>query len=425
MRILLLTQLFNPEPNHLKGITFATELHKLGHEVEVLANFPNYPGGRLYAGYRQSAWHREMMGPIPVTRVPVYPSHDRSAIRRVLSYGSFALSSGTVGAALVRGADVVHVYQGPPTLAFPAMVLKWLRGMPFVYDIQDLWPESVSASGMMDNAQLLKVVEAWCQLAYDQASRIVVLSPGFKSTLIDRGVPAEKIDVVMNWCEEAHIQPGPLNEALRRELGLADRFVVLFAGGLGTVQGLDTVLDAAARLRDSAPRTVVAFMGSGVERDRLEARGAEMGLGNVRFLPRQPIEAVGEFLAAADALLIHLRDDPIFRVTIPQKTQAYLAAGRPIVIGVAGDAARLVTAAGAGIACAPGDAGGLAEAIAQLEALSPEARARMGEAGRAFYLRELSLAVGVRRFETIFSEVARSGRKNSGTRRRVNAPGAP
>ena len=399
MKILLLTQLFNPEPNHLKGLTFARGLVARGHEVEVLACYPNYPGGKIYPGYRQRLYQREVMEGIPVLRVPLYPSHDTSGMRRIACYGSFALSAATIGASLVQRADVVHVYQGPASLAFPAIVLKMLRHMPFIYDIQDLWPDSLQVSGMMQNKFVLGAVQRWCDMTYRQASRIVVLSPGFKTALIERGVPEDKIDIIYNWCEE-NKSLGESTAQLRDDLGFSGRFVVMYAGSFGTVQALDAVIDAAGLLAKSNPKILLAFMGDGVEKERLTAKAS--GCENVRFLPRQPAEAVGGYLDAADALLIHLQNQPLFHVTIPQKTQAYLAAGRPIIIGVKGDAADLVARAQAGVACEPENPASIAAAIVDVACRSDHERQAMGERGRDFYYRELSFQVGMEKFDAIF-----------------------
>lgn len=401
MKILLLNQLFYPEPNHLKGLTFARGLQERGHQVEVLTCFPNYPGGKIYEGYRQRLFQREIVEGIPVLRLPLFPSHDDSGMRRIACYTSFALAAATVGTAMVKRADVVHVYQGPASLAFPAFILKSLRGMPYVYDIQDLWPDSLSASGMMSNRLVLGAVTRWCNTAYRRASRIIVLSPGFKSELIARGVPEDKISVVYNWCEE---QPVVQNtDIIRQQTGLEGRFVVMYAGALGTVQALDTILDAATMLAKSNPQIMLVFMGDGVEKARLQQKA--QGSRNVTFLPRQPVSEAAEYLQMADALLIHLQNEPLFKITIPQKTQAYLAAGRPIIIGVEGDAAELVARAGAGVSCQPGNAASAAEAIRTIAAMSPAERQAMGERGREFYLRELSIQVGLEKVEQIFRNV--------------------
>lgn len=402
MKILILTQWFDPEPT-FKGFLFARELAARGHEVEVLTGFPNYPGGQVYPGYRIRRWVREQIDGISVLRVALYPSHNNSGFQRALNYISFALSAAVIGTALIRKPDVMYVYHPPITVGFAAAVIGFFRRTPFVYDVQDLWPDTVAASGMMSNTAALTLLGKMCHFVYGRARHITVLSQGFKEQLVDRGISSDKIDVIYNWCDETALKHDC--SSITR-LGAPDRFCILFAGTMGRAQGLDSVLRAAQICRTTVPAAEFLFMGGGIERQRLESTAKEMGLDNVRFLPRQPIHAMGGILAGADALLVHLKDDPLFRITIPSKTQAYLAAGKPILMGVGGDGADLVERAGSGIVCEPGNPQSIAEAVKELVDASDERLAEMGRAGKAFYDRELSVSVGVEKFDRIFKAAA-------------------
>jgi len=407
MRILIITQLFQPEPNHLKGLAFAKELARLGHEVEVLTGFPNYPDGRIYRGYRQRWRQRETIEGISIIRVPLFPDHSSSGFRRMLCYISLALSACIPGLFLVRRPDVVHVYQGPATLALPAIVLRLLRSVPYVLDVQDLWPESVTSSGMLSMPGLTFFLNKWCDLVHRLAAKIVVLSPGYKRMLTARGVEASKIDVVYNWCDESQMYT-PASEKKTGDLfGLADRFTIVYAGNLGRIQALDAVLEAASLLHQEHPDVLFVFVGDGIDTDRLKEIVSRKGLDNVRFIPRQPVTEIGVILEKADALLIHLRDDPLCRVGIPQKTQAYLAAGKPVIVAVKGDTADLVIEAKAGIPSEPEDPAGIAAAVNRLYELSSEERAQMGHNGLVYYKRHLAFAVGVKRMECLFKETVR------------------
>ena len=399
MRILMITQLFQPEPNHLKGLAFAKEMVKLGHEVEVLTGFPNYPGGKIYSGYRQCWRQRETIDGVSIIRVPLYPDHSGSGFRRILCYLSLALSACIPGLFLVRRPDVVHVYQGPATLALPALLLRLLRGVPFILDVQDLWPESVTSSGMLVMPGLTYILTKWCDLAHRFADKIVVLSPGYKGVLATHGVDISKIAVVYNWCDESQI---PVCKMSGDPFRLAGRFNVIYAGNLGRVQALDAVLDAASLLRDVHPDIMFVFVGDGIDSDRLKDTAASKYLDNVRFISRQPVAEIGAILEKANALLIHLRDDSLCRVGIPQKTQAYLSAGRPIIVAVKGNAADLVVEAQAGISCEPEQPASIAAAVKNLYALSVEERAHMGNNGRAYYDKHLALSVGVTQMESLF-----------------------
>ena len=402
MRILILSQWFDPEPT-FKGLLFARELVARGHQVEVLTGFPNYPGGKVYPGYRVRPWVREKLDGIDVLRVALYPSHDNSGFERVLNYASFALSAAVIGTALIRKPDVMYVYHPPITVGLASAVIGFLRRTPFIYDIQDLWPDTVAASGMMSNPTALGLLCNLCKFVYRRASHITTLSPGIKDTLALRGVPPGKMDVIYNWCDEDSVRGR--TELPTERLGGTDRFCVLFAGTMGHAQGLESVLLAAQICRTSVPAAEFLFIGGGVDRPRLERIAEEMQLDNVRFLPRQPMQAMGGILAGADALLVHLKDDPLFRITIPSKTQAYLAAGKPILMGVGGNAADLVNQSQSGVLCQPGDPRSIADAVKKMVDASPAELASMGRKGKAFYDRALSLSVGAGEFDRIFQMV--------------------
>lgn len=407
MRILMVTQWFNPEPM-LKGLMFLEKLKQRGHTIQVLTGFPNYPDGNIYPGYRQKLFHREEIDGISVIRTPLYASHDANPVRRIANYASFALSSATIGALSIDPPDILYVYNPPATVALPAIVIKKMRRVPFLLEIQDLWPDTLGATGMMNNRVVLKMVDRWCKWTYRHASGIVVLSPGFKEMLVSRGVPQEKIEVIYNWCDEEKriLEPAP-NPSLPEELGFNGRFNILYSGTMGKAQALTAVLKAAEILKDKIPEIRFVFVGTGIESEQLKNIAREKKLGNVVFFPRRPVEKIGEVLKIAEVLLVHLKDDPLFRITIPSKIQAYLAAGKPILAGVTGNAATLVTDARAGITCTPESPESIAEAAEKLFSMSASQRKEMGENGRKYYDRELSLDRGVDRYDAIFKRLAR------------------
>jgi lipopolysaccharide/colanic/teichoic acid biosynthesis glycosyltransferase len=396
MRILLLTQWFDPEPT-FKGLSFAQELIRLGHEVEVLTGFPNYPGGKIYAGYKIQLFKKETLGGVWVNRVALYPSHDTSALGRILNYVSFAFSCAILGPCLIKRPDVVYCYQPPATVALAALAFRFLRGVPFVLDIQDLWPDTLQATGMVNSPFLLRATGLWCRWINALADRVVVLSPGFKKRLEERGVPSHKIRVIYNWADDNHFAPNQAPPLV------TDKFSVVFAGTMGKAQALDSVLDSALLLKDKAPEIQIIFIGGGIEREALVRRANEMALTNVVFLERRPISAMSEILNAADVLLVHLKSDPLFEITIPSKIQAYLATGKPILVAVPGDASQLVERAGAGISCRPEDPAALAEAILSLSKTPKAKLIEMGNNGREFYKQNLSRSVGAEKFTEIFA----------------------
>ncbi|WP_229779679.1 glycosyltransferase family 4 protein [Shewanella gelidii] len=398
----MLTQWFDPEPT-FKGLLFAKALRDKGHQVEVVTGFPNYPGGNVYDGYKISIYQKDIVDGIVIHRCPLYPSHDSSALKRILNYITFALSSLFVGMVKARNIDVIYSYHPPLTTALSAMVLGFFKRVPFVVDIQDLWPDTLAATGMLSNKKVLTVVSKFCQLVYRQASKIVVLSPGFKSNLVQSGVPKSKVDVIYNWCDElALLNAEPSNGLLPNNGNLN----VLFAGNLGLAQDLPCIVTAAELIQKRNVNVNIVFLGDGVAKSSAQTLAEQKKLLNVTFLPRMPMYKVGGVLSQADGLLVNLRDDELFRITIPSRTQANLCIGKPIIMGVAGDAADLIHKARAGFVCNPNDPISLADNIEQLASMSAQERFVMGERGKEYYDKHLSLNIGVEKFIRIFKEVS-------------------
>ncbi|WP_312922312.1 glycosyltransferase family 4 protein [Stutzerimonas nitrititolerans] len=398
-RVLLLTQWFDPEPT-FKGLVFARELVRQGFEVEVLTGFPNYPGGKIYPGYKLKLLQREEIDGVRVTRVPLYPSHDQGAVGRVLNYVSFAAASLIYGLFGARRPDVIYAYHPPLTVGVCAALIRLFRRVPVVYDIQDMWPDTLRATGMFSNERALKLVSRVCDWVYRRVDQLVVLSPGFKHLLVGRGVAADKIAVIYNWCAEDSLSAprGDVPQVFRS----SGRFRILFAGNMGKAQALDAVLEAAELVQQQAPDLIFVFLGGGVEVKRLQELAASKILANVIFLPPVPMAEVGSYLSGADALLVHLKKDPLFTITIPSKTQAYMAVGKPILMAVDGNAADLVRDSGCGKVAESENPQAIAEAALALMRASTNERNVMAENGRRFYQQKLSLKVGAGRFGEIF-----------------------
>lgn len=405
-RIILLMQFYDPEPVY-KGQRFAEKLSDMGYGVEVVTGFPNYPGGKVYDGYKIRPLKREHANGIDITRLALYPSHDSNRIGRILNYLSFAFSAFLYLLFLARRSDLIYAYHPPLTVGIVAAAAQIVRRTPIVLDIHDLWPDTLPATGMLTNPRLLRLVDRACNWLYRRATRIIVQSDGFKQLLIQRGVPKDKLVTVIGWSDESAIlQPAddepagfPSDESLR----------VLFAGNIGRAQALDSVIEAAARLAESGHERAASFLflGSGLALDELKAQTQGAGLRNVTFLGRVPPSEVGGYFAAADCLLVHLRDDPLFAITIPSKTQAYLLAGKPILMAVKGEASRLIETASAGITARPQDPSSIAEACLELARMPEAQRDELGAAGRAFYLRELSMDAGLAKFNAVFQAALR------------------
>ncbi len=406
-RIIFLSQWFDPEPG-AKGLVFTRKLVSMGFKVEVITGFPNYPGGKLYPGYKLKLLQREVIDGVHITRVPLYPSHDQSAVRRVLNYASFAASALVYGLFMAKRADVIYAYHPPLTVGVAACLIRWVRGIPLVYDIQDMWPDTLRATGMLNNPRALALVGRVCDWVYKRVDQLVVLSPGFKRLLVQRGVPEGKIDVIYNWADESALM-SPVG-AVPAAFPAADRFRVVFAGNMGKAQALDAVLDAAAILQARGSRASLVMLGGGVEVSRLKTRVLEMKLGNVVFVPPVPMSEVGTVLAAADVLLVHLRKAPLFEITIPSKTQAYMAVGKPLLMAVNGDAADLVRQAQCGLTVESENPQALADAVCAVAAMPADELKTMGESASRFYQEALSLKVGAAKFAAVFERFSRKVR---------------
>jgi len=405
MRILILTQWYPPEPARLI-YELSQELHKSGHQVQVLTGFPNYPDGELYAGYRLRPWMREEIDGLEVVRTWLYPEHSRSGIKRLVNYLSFAISAALLGLFLARRPEVIFVYHPPLTIGLPAWILSRLWRVPFVYQIQDLWPDTLRATGMLNNEGVLRWIDRFARWVYKRAAAICVISPGFYANLSAKAVPQEKLHVISNWVDTDLYRPQVPDPAQAQTLGLAGKFNIMFAGNIGPAQGLETLVQAAALLRDLAAVQFV-LVGDGLATPDLKAAVAQQRLSNVRFLGRYPVEAMSNLYALADVLCIHLKDDPLFRITIPHKTFAYMASGKPILAAMAGDTADLITGAGAGIACPPEDPQALAEAVRRFYALSEAERRRMAARGLATVRTQYNRSILVDKIEAVLDSVVR------------------
>ncbi|WP_345637004.1 glycosyltransferase family 4 protein [Rugosimonospora acidiphila] len=405
MRVGILSQWYPPEPAFIPG-ELARELATRGHEVRVLTAFPSYPEGRVYAGYRQRWNDRTTTGSITVRRVPAYPSHDNSAARRVASYLSFAATSSLAGLRYLNGVDAIYVYHPPPTAYAAAGLLQLARRIPTVLHVQDMWPESVTASTMAPGGRagsaLHRALAASMRRLYRAASGIAVIAPSMAALLIERGADPGKVRTVLNWTDENLFRPVPATAAARRAIGHRDRCTVMFAGNLGPFQRVETAVRAAAAAGD---RMDLVILGSGTQEPALRQLARQLRATNVRFLGHRPAQEMASLYAAAEYQLLTLRDLPALRGTVPSKLQAALACGRPVIASAAGDVARLVESAGAGLTCAPENWQKLAETFLTAAATPPAQRAETGRRALALYQDRMSLRVGVDQIEDMLAKV--------------------
>lgn len=405
----MISQWYDPERGSAaQSGVIARSLMELGHRVEVVTGFPNYPTGEIYPGYRVRPYASENRQGIQVHRAALYPSHDANASRRSFNYLSFAVAAAAVAVRKLPFADVCLVYATPATAAIPAMVLRSTRKVPFVVHVHDLWPDSVLASGFLKNWQnvvLSRVLHVYCNAMYRRAAVVAVTSPGMTERLVERGVPRRRIEFIPNWADEDVFRPTPADEELRARLGFNADLTVMYAGNLGEYQDLHTVVEAANLLRD---RSDIEFtlVGEGVERESLERRVVQHGLRNVRFLGARSLSEMPQLLAFGDLQLVTLKQLEIFDTTLPSKLVATLASGRPVLGGLTGDAADLVRRSGAGEVVPPGSPEQLAEAIKRFSALSPQQREERGMAGRVYYVEHLGQASVAGRLSRLLDRAA-------------------
>jgi colanic acid biosynthesis glycosyl transferase WcaI len=402
MRILLLTQWYLPEPQEFLS-ELAVTLQDLGHTVTVLTGFPNWPAGKLYPGYRIRAWQKEMISGVNVIRVPLYPNHSCSALRRAVNFVSFMVSLLVLGIWLSPEVDVIHVIHPPITVGLPAWILSRLKGIPFTLEIQDMWPETLSATGMVKNKYVLDAIGHFAKWVYGRSAAIRVISPGFKKNLVAKGVSSDKVTIISNWVDTDFFKPIPYDGEWAHQLGIDGTFNVMFAGTIGLAQGLHTVLEAAELLQD-LPDVRFVLVGDGADLGRLRTMALERENHNVKFLGRHPGSQMPRFYALADALFLHLRSDPLFTITIPHKLFTYLASGRPILAAVDGDAADIVRDIDAGLVCPPEDPEALAEGVRRLHSLSESERSAMGNRGRLAAVEQYDRVYLVTQIEKMLSD---------------------
>lgn len=398
MKLLVVSQYFWPETFGINALVSA--LAGNGHAVTVLTGQPNYPEGRVFPGYAAWKASTERFGDVDVLRVPLAARGRKSALRLALNYASFIVSALLIGPLLLRrrSFDAVLVYAPSPLLqALPAIFIAWWKRAPLVVWVQDLWPESLAATGFVTNETALRCVGSMVRFLYRHTDLILVPSAAFVEPVAALGVPLARIAYFPN----AYVPDPPAGAAEGRDAqaggaqALAERmsreFSVVFAGNLGVAQSLETILHAAERLQESGAPVRFFLVGSGSRSDWLQEQLAQRRLGNVELPGRFPPQCMGTIYAAASALLVSLRDEPIFAMTVPSKVQGYLAAGRPVIASLNGEGARVVREAQAGFACPAGDGDALAAAVTALFHLDRDARRELGENARLYAERHFSL----------------------------------
>ena len=404
MNLVVATPHFAPDlaPTGAVVTRIVDELAQRGHRIEVITSLPWYRehrvepgyGGRLYR-YEDTPWGR-------ITRINPFPTQDKSALlRRGLSFVGFSAVAAWMGS---RGADVDAVLALSPPLTLPlaGIAIARQRKAPLVFNVQDIYPDVAVELGVLSHPRLIDIAHRLERFCYERADAVTVLGEDLQSNVAAKTSDPEKVRVIPNFVDTELIRPTDRENSYRREFGLENKIVVMYAGNVGLSQSLDLVLDAAAALAYDDD-LVFVINGQGAQRPRLEERAA--GLGNVRFIDTQPVERLPEVLAAADLHIVTLKRG-LARSSVPSKTYSILAAGRPLIASVdeGSEVARVVERAGAGVAVPPEDAEAFTKAIRSLID-APEELERMGNAGRAFVEDWASPAAVAHAYEELFVEL--------------------
>ena len=397
MKILYVSQYFPPEMGApaARASELAQHWAQAGHDVSVLTGFPNHPTGVVPAewqGRLHRLVHKEKIGGVDVFRTWLWPLPNRKAHERMRNYASFCVSAALRGLALPRP-DVIIASSPQLLVGLSGWWIAFARQIPLVFEVRDLWPESLTAVGVGDEDSLLhRALAAVAKFLYQRSDRIVVVTPAFKEHLVRRWrVPAEKIAIVENGVETDLFAPAAAaaNHALRRELGAEANFLVCYIGTMGMAHGLETLLDAAAQLQRQKSNAQFLLVGEGAEKERIKNRAQAFGLANVSFLDQQPREKIPAFISASDACLVLLKKTDIFKTVIPTKMLEFMSCARPVIVGVDGQARQIIEDAGAGLVIEPENSAALVGAIQQLSA-NRELGMTMGQKGREHIQQQFS-----------------------------------
>lgn len=367
MHVLFLTENFPPETNAAATRVYERACYwvEWGHKVTVVTCAPNFPTGKVFPSYKNRLYQTEIMNGIRVVRMKTFISPNKHVVRRILDFLSFMVS-GFFGGLIQQRPDVVVSTSPQFFTAVAAWGVSFFRRIPYVFELGDLWPGNVVDVGVMERNLPIVLLEKVELFLYRQSCAVVALTRGFKENLVSRGIPGDKIAVIINGVDLPRYAPIPRDKTLETEWGLKDCFVVGYIGTHGMSQGLSNVLDAAALLLDE-PNVRYIFVGAGATRDDLISEAARRNLSNVIFIPPQPKEDMPRIWSLCDVALVHLRNLPVFETVIPSKIFEAMGMGLPLaLVSPPGESKRILDETKAGVWIPAEDPGALAEATRDL-----------------------------------------------------------
>lgn len=400
MKILIVTQYYFPESFKSNDLSF--ELQKRGHEVTVLTGLPNYPEGKMYDGYGVFKNRKQEINGVKVIRSLLLLRGKGGGIRLFLNYFSFAFFASIKAFFLNFGNkyDAVIVHEPSPiTQFYPALLLKKLQNAPVYFWVMDLWPESLEIAGGVKNKFILNFFKKMVITFYKNSEKILITSKGFKNSIVEKGDFENKLEYFPNWAEDS-ISEGDQNFPVP---DLPVGFKVMFAGNVGEAQDMESIMNSALVLKDHSEIKFIIvgdgrkmpFVQDFIEKNNLQKTVFTVG--------RFPVEAMASFFAKADVMLVSLKDDKIFNLTVPAKVQAYMSASKPIVAMLNGEGAEIIEEAKCGLAAPAGDSNKLAETILKMASLPKEELLQMGENSRNFFQANYQLSTCIDNLERILN----------------------
>ena len=412
MRLLVVTHYFPPEVGATQTRLFEVtrSLARRGHEVAVVAPFPHYPTGRIPPEYRSRFVTRDTADGVRIVRTWVYAVPNRDVVKRVVDYASFGVTS-LAGAIPAGAVDVVFAETPPLFPGLSAYAISRLKGCPYVCNVADRWVASAAALGALRNRSAIRTGAALERFVYEKAARVTTVTHGIREALAAAGVPEDRLELIPNGVDTTFFRPDVDGSEWRSRFGGPSGFVALYAGNHGLAQGLETVVDAAARLRSRTEIRFV-FVGDGAVKEQLRQLVVRSELTNVAFFAPQPREQMPAVLAAADICLVPLKAAEPFDAAVPSKLFEAMAAARPVLLSAAGEAAALVERADAGVCVPPESPPELAAGVTRL-ADDPALRHRLGQSGRRFAEKGFDRERLVDRYEAVLGDAVAAGPSSS------------